>query len=260
MSSIIKSFFKNKKINLFYILLIFLIMIIITGLQIVTAYFNFNINEKYGVSKENRTYFLYNINENDINTLKTKFDFENIQDGYDNSSYYIVTLKHYKDTEKFVKYLDKKEINGIPDGSAKTEEINIIKKNIPIFNIIKITVIIISFIILTFLIKNIFLNDKKNIFLLKIIGFNNIKIFFIMLIKFLIILLLSMGLSFITIFFIKYIIIILNKSLIANFMKSIRVININLFGIVITLLILLINIVLNIVFMKKDNILEEINN
>ncbi len=263
MSSIIKAFFKNKKINLIYILLIFMIMVVITAFQIISAFFDFNINEKYGIYKENRTYYLYNINEHDIDILKTKFDFENIQediDSFDNNGYYTITLKSYKDTQKFIKYLDRNKINGIPDGNAKNEEINIIKKSILIFNIIKITVIIISFIILSFLIKNIFLNDKKNILLFKIIGFNDIRILFIIMIRFLIILLFSIGLSFITFFFIKNVIIILNKSFIANFMKSISIFHINFLGIVVTFLILMVNIILNLMFTKKDNILEVINN
>ena len=69
MLNIIGSFFRNKKLNIIYSLLFIAVLTIIAILQMITSYMNYTIHNVYGGNVLNRTYYIYNGEENDIKEM-----------------------------------------------------------------------------------------------------------------------------------------------------------------------------------------------
>lgn len=143
------------------------ILILLTSFvfQLISGYYEFFTAEKYGYPVENRTYFILEEEEEKIEKLKNSFEFEEFNSNGNNE--YSAVLKNYIDTKNLKKYFDKHEINGILDGSANTKEIELMEKKQTTFDFVSNVVLVIVLIIALFIIKNIFINETKNIALLK---------------------------------------------------------------------------------------------
>lgn len=257
MLNIIGSFFRNKKLNIIYSLLFIAVLTIIAILQMITSYMNYTIHNVYGGNVLNRTYYIYNGEENDIKEMTKKFAFEKVEKIDDEN--YEVILKNHSDTNKFLNYLDKNNINGTLDGNAPKEEIKIIERNLFIYNIVKIFLIITVMIIFTFIIKGLLSNDLKMVANLKIVGFKSRKIFEILFIRNTLIIGFSTIINLLTITLIKYSYIFFKDSLLISFIKSIDIINICGLGILIIVALVIINLLMFMINLKKCNLIDIIN-
>lgn len=257
MSKIIYSFFRNKKINILYLSLFVLILIIISVFQIINDYYDYNIIEKYGKQVEQRTYYINEVDKSKIEKLKKNFDFEEFK--YDGYNSYTCILRSYKDTNSLIKYFERNFINGILDGSANTKEIELLKKNQSIYNIMQKVLYVIAFIVINFMLSNIYLNNQKDIALLKIMGYRNFNIAVLFLIRLLIIILFSFLLSIILFYILHFGYIFLDSSLLKSFLKQLNLFSINLKGTIFLLFSLFCDFIANIVKIKKIDVLSTLN-
>lgn len=257
MSKIICSFFRNKKMNILYIFIFVLILVIISIFQIINDYYDYNISEKYGKNVEQRTYYILEEDKSKIEKLKKNFDFEIFK--YDGYNSYTCTLRSYKDTKSLIKYFEKNSINGILDGSVNTEEIELLRKNQSIYNVMQKILYVISFIVFNFILSNIYLNNQKDIALLKIMGYRNFNILILLLIRIMIIILFSSILSIALFYFLDFGYIFLENSLLKSFLMQLNVFDLNFKGTIFLLCLALYDFTVNILKIKKIDVLSTLN-
>lgn len=258
MSKIICSFFRNKKVNILYISIFVLILVIISIFQIINDYYDYNIIEKYGKNVEQRTYYILEEDKSKIKMLKENFDFEKFK--YDGYNSYTCILKSYKDTKSLIKYFERNSINGILDGSANTKEIELLRKNQSIYNVMQKVLYVIAFVVINFILSNIYLNNQKDIALLKIMGYRNFNIAIIFLIRLLIIMLFSFLLSLVLFYFLHFGYIFLDNSLLKSFLMQLNIFDFNIRGTTFLLCIVFWDLIINVKKIKKIDVLSILNN
>ena len=257
MINILISSFRNKKLNVIYIVMFILIILTSFVFQLISGYYEYFTAEKYGYPVENRTYFILEEEEEKIEKLKNSFEFEEFNSNGNNE--YSAVLKNYIDTKNLKKYFDKHEINGILDGSSNTKEIELMEKKQITFEFVCNVVLVIVLIIALFIIKNIFINETKNIALLKILGYGYIKTSFYLFLKLLLILFISFTISYVFIYFIHFIYLILDDDLLTSFIKNMNILELNILGLKFIGLILILDSIRNIFVIRKINSLEILN-
>ncbi len=228
MKEIILSFFRNKKLNIIYISSMIILLLIVYIFSLIQNYYIYNINNVLGSLEENRGYIIEDSRKILIDNLKKIIDIEKVEPNYDDNttiqSYYVV-IKNYEDTEKFQKYLNENEAEAYLKETTKMYEIEVLKKNSTLFNILKNLSIVVSLIALYFVIKNLCLTEQKNIAILKVLGFNKAKIISVLFFRLLILLMISI----ITTILIEYIIhfgyLLFNEKILRNYLKNFSIIS-----------------------------------
>lgn len=184
MFNIIKSTFRNKKLNLIYIGLIMIIIVIVACFQTVKEYFDYTINYVYGSLEENRMFTVLNPSAEFLDTIKEEFMISAIMEStsYMDEESYNIVISNYSDKESFINYLKEHNISYYQDNFALTDSINAAQKSIDYFNTLELISMVILFCIMYYILENIYDSDTKNISILKVMGYknrDNLKIIFL---------------------------------------------------------------------------------
>lgn len=224
MSSILLSFLRDKKLNTIYILLFLLIIVVISIFELINSYYDYSIAKVFGKYIENRTYYIYDEDLEKMEKLKNSFNFTN---AYDDGHFgYTFILSDYNDTKELNKYFEKNEINALLDGNnPNNEKMDIIKKNQEVFNDIEKILMIVGLVLVIFILKNIFINEEKNIALLKIVGYGNIKLSLIFFLKCIIILFISFVISVVSFYLLHFIYLIMSGGMLKDYIKCLDCFN-----------------------------------
>ncbi len=243
-------FLRNKKNTIIHILLFTMINLIICLFCVLYFYNNYLVNNCRNY-RENREFMV--LSDSDfIDMIKKNFEVENVENIFDpfyKKSYYLVLLKNYKDIESFNKYLKNNNIEGHLASTKKMLELETVENQAKIFNFVFVFILIISFIMFFFLIKSIIFNDKKYFMLLKALGYNVLQENYIFFIKAILIMILSIVLSLLMIYFFYFWCLLIFDGKLKSLLISINVFKIGKIYVSIILTLVIINIFINMVSM-----------
>lgn len=244
---------RNKKINFIYTLLFVILNLLISLFYISHIYHNYiyNICLNY---RENREYAIFTLDKNIMSNIKNNFAIENEEittDALGQNIHYVILLKNGSDRSSFERYLENNNIEGHLANTEKLNELEKIENQVNMFNCFLIFILILSFIISLLLIKNIIINLKKHLFLLKALGYNRFQLNFILFLKLFIIILLSILVTHLLIYLAHFFYIFINEQYLKTFFTNINILKISIVYIIIILLSLITSLLINLFKYKK---------
>lgn len=151
------------------------------------------LNDYINIKVDNDEYTLQVIGTSDIDKIIISKGFINelIKKFHLNIEYYIVIGNNYNDTKKIMDLFDKNGYISFLANDESLSEHNELSKFIDMLNIFIYILIVLDFIFIIYIIKNIFNTEKKEMAIFKVIGFNNVKVSFVIIFRILLIILIA---------------------------------------------------------------------
>lgn len=212
-------------------------------------------NKKISITIDNENYDLKIIDEikdNNVHIYISKILFMSLPKL--SIDYYTITFNNYLDLKEFDKEINKLGYRGNLKDNTQYEEIYILEKSNQTLKLLIYIEIFIIFIILNILVNNIFLNEERNMALLKVIGYKNQSILLYFILKLFTIFITSLLFTNFLFISIKIIFQYNNDTIFGNYIKTINILNISLVPSIIFLIILILKVILSFNKIKKMNI------